>query len=81
MTNVTTIKQDIEFARQGMDEFGHCIAPMLRYVAGLTLCSDATKAEFIEAATSFGYNASTASTCWHAGRKFMMDLDKELVAA
>jgi hypothetical protein len=52
-------------------------APLLRYCAGLTYGTETTKAEFVRAAVSLDYREATASTCWHAGRKFMAELDKE----
>lgn len=55
-------------------------APTLRTAAGETVGTDTKRDDFIEAAVACGYNAATAGVCWAAGRKFMMELDKELTA-
>jgi len=77
----TQIATDIEFAQESLDEFaigansgqrqGSGIAPMLRYVAGLN--EHAACADFVHVAVEYGYNPSTAKTCFYVGRKWMRD--------
>jgi hypothetical protein len=74
MDQARNTKADIEFLLE--DGSITQTAPLLRTAASYTWDTETTKAEFVAACVALGYNANTAGTCWHVGRKTMMEMEE-----